>query len=56
MALKILLNGSRGRMGISIAQIAEENNAVITATCDAGDDPAQYAGDCSVIIDFSILM
>ena len=54
MTLKILLNGARGRMGLSIAEIAEANNATIAAACDAGDDPAHHVGKCSVIIDFSV--
>ena len=54
MALKILLNGARGRMGLSIAQIAEEHSITITAACDTGDDPAQHVEKCSVIIDFSV--
>lgn len=53
MPLKILLNGSRGRMGVAILNIAEANNAVITAACDAGDDPAVHVAECDAIIDFS---
>jgi 4-hydroxy-tetrahydrodipicolinate reductase len=53
MALKILLNGSRGRMGIAIANIAEANNAVIAAACDAGDHPCESVANCEAIIDFS---
>jgi len=54
MALNILLNGAKGRMGLAIAAIAEANNAVITAACDSGDNPAKDIDQCEVIIDFSV--
>ncbi len=53
MPLKILLNGSRGRMGVAIANVAEANGAVIQLACDAGDNPCAGAADCEAIIDFS---
>ncbi len=53
MALKILLNGSKGRMGQTIAGLAGEMGAVICAATDAGDDPAAHIAGCDVIIDFS---
>jgi 4-hydroxy-tetrahydrodipicolinate reductase len=53
MALKILLNGSKGRMGQTIAGLAPGMDAVIIAATDAGDDPSPHAGGCDVIIDFS---
>lgn len=53
MPLKILLNGSKGRMGVAIANIAEANGAVIQAACDAGDNPCECAAECEAIIDFS---
>jgi 4-hydroxy-tetrahydrodipicolinate reductase len=53
MPLKILLNGSRGRMGVAIADIAEANGAVIELACDAGDDASTGAANCEAIIDFS---
>lgn len=53
MPLKILLNGSRGRMGVAIANVAEANNAVIEAACDAGDDASAVVDGCEAIIDFS---
>lgn len=53
MPLKILLNGSRGRMGVAIANVAEANGAVIQLACDAGDDASAGAGKCEAIIDFS---
>lgn len=53
MPLKILLNGSRGRMGVAIIEAAQTSDAVITAACDAGDDPKQHVAECDAIIDFS---
>jgi 4-hydroxy-tetrahydrodipicolinate reductase len=53
MPLKILLNGSHGRMGLAISEIAEVHDAVITAACDAGDNPAESIAECDVVIDFS---
>ncbi|MEN8790862.1 MAG: 4-hydroxy-tetrahydrodipicolinate reductase, partial [Lentimonas sp.] len=53
MSLKILLNGSRGRMGVAIANVAEANGGVIHAACDAGDDPSKVIDGCEAIIDFS---
>lgn len=53
MPLKILLNGSRGRMGVAIANVAEANGAVIQSACDAGDDARKDAANCEAIIDFS---
>ncbi|MEM1222684.1 MAG: 4-hydroxy-tetrahydrodipicolinate reductase [Verrucomicrobiota bacterium] len=54
MPLRILLNGSRGRMGLAIAEIAEENDAVIQSACDAGDNASSLVAECDVIIDFSV--
>jgi len=53
MALKILLNGSKGRMGQTIANVAAEQDAVIAAAVDAGDNAATHLAACDVIIDFS---
>lgn len=53
MALKILLNGSKGRMGQAIAGLAAGMDAVISTAIDAGDDPAAHLAGCDVIIDFS---
>lgn len=53
MPIKILLNGSRGRMGLTIEAIAKSNDAEISSSCDVGDDPSKCAEDCDVIIDFS---
>ena len=53
MPLKLLLNGARGRMGIAIAAIAEDNNAEIVSACDVGDDPRANIDTCEAIIEFS---
>jgi 4-hydroxy-tetrahydrodipicolinate reductase len=53
MALKILLNGSKGRMGQTIAGLAGEMDAVISSAIDVGDDPAKHLACCDVVIDFS---
>ena len=53
MALSMLLNGARGRMGQAIAGAAAESGAVISAATDAGDNPAAHFASCAVIIDFS---
>jgi 4-hydroxy-tetrahydrodipicolinate reductase len=52
-ALKILLNGAKGRMGRTIAAVAPALDAQIAAAADAGDDPAAHLAACDVIIDFS---
>ena len=53
MAMKILLNGSGGRMGRAIRRSAEAGGHEITAALDLGDDPAPAADRCDVAIDFS---
>jgi len=53
MPLKILLNGSKGRMGLAISECAASLDAEIAAACDVGDDPRQALEDCEVIIEFS---
>lgn len=54
MALRILLNGSKGRMGQAILAAATGAGVVITRQLDAGDPltPAVLAG-IDVVIDFS---
>lgn len=51
--LRILLNGSMGRMGRAIAAAAPGQNAVIAAGLDAGDDAAAHIDACDAVIDFS---
>ena len=53
MALQILLNGAKGRMGQTIAGLAGETGAIIRAGLDVGDDLAAHIARCDVIIDFS---
>ena len=53
MPLKLLLNGAKGRMGLAIAGVAGEMEAVIHAATDTGDNPATHVAGCDVIIDFS---
>jgi 4-hydroxy-tetrahydrodipicolinate reductase len=53
MALKILLNGSRGRMGLAIAAGAKHSGYEIVASTDQGDDLRPVIGAADVIIDFS---
>lgn len=53
MPLKILLNGSKGRMGLAIADCAQANDASIAAACDAGDNASTVIGGCEAVIDFS---
>jgi 4-hydroxy-tetrahydrodipicolinate reductase len=53
MALQILLNGAKGRMGQAITGLAGESGLIIRAALDAGDDPGVHIARCDVIIDFS---
>lgn len=53
MPLKLLLNGSRGRMGQAVSAIAQENDAEIFAACDRGEAPGEQISECEAIIDFS---
>jgi 4-hydroxy-tetrahydrodipicolinate reductase len=53
MPLRILLNGSKGRMGQAISTAATTMDAVIAASCDVGDQPEAVVGACDAIIDFS---
>ncbi|MEM0964733.1 MAG: 4-hydroxy-tetrahydrodipicolinate reductase [Verrucomicrobiota bacterium] len=53
MPTRILLNGSKGRMGQAIASLAAEEDCEIVAGCDIGSDPERGVEDCDVAIDFS---
>jgi 4-hydroxy-tetrahydrodipicolinate reductase len=54
MALRILINGAKGRMGHAIARCAEEEKDIeIVASLDAEDDLAAVIGLCDVVVDFS---
>ncbi len=52
MALKILINGIKGRMGHAISDAALAVGAEVSG-CDLGDDIASAIKDCDVVIDFS---
>lgn len=53
MALQILLNGAKGRMGQTIAGLAGEAGVIVRAALDVGDDLSAHVARCDVIIDFS---
>ena len=53
MALSILLNGARGRMGEAVALASKDLGLSIGAAADADDDIASALPACDVIIDFS---
>ena len=53
MAVKILLNGSKGRMGQAITAAAPECGCEIAAACDVGDNPEDFIQNCDVVVDFS---
>jgi 4-hydroxy-tetrahydrodipicolinate reductase len=51
--MKIVINGSKGRMGQAIASVAKEENIEVVGLCDLGDDLRTAADPADVIIDFS---
>jgi 4-hydroxy-tetrahydrodipicolinate reductase len=52
--LRLLINGSRGRMGQSlVACAAEDPQLKVTAQVDAGDDFTAALATCDAVIDFS---
>jgi 4-hydroxy-tetrahydrodipicolinate reductase len=53
MALSILLNGAKGRMGQAILGAAGDMDVVLAGAVDAGDDLAGPLARCDVIVDFS---
>jgi 4-hydroxy-tetrahydrodipicolinate reductase len=53
MALSILLNGARGRMGEAVALASKDLGLSIGAAVDAGDAIANALSACDAIIDFS---
>jgi len=53
MALKILLNGARGRMGQAVAAAAPQMGISVAASTDVGDDVATAARSVDVLVDFS---
>lgn len=54
MSLKILLNGSKGRMGQAIIKVTPELDAEIIAAVDDGDDASAAIAACDAVIDFSV--
>jgi 4-hydroxy-tetrahydrodipicolinate reductase len=53
MALRILINGSKGRMGHALADAAKELGITVGAAVDAGDDFNGGVEKSDVIVDFS---
>lgn len=53
MAVKILINGSRGRMGQMVAAAAREMGVTVGSAVDIGDDLSAALAGCDVIVDFS---
>src|SRR5436190_18828398 len=53
MALEILINGSKGRMGHALADAAKEMGLVVGAAVDVGDDVKAALAKCDVAVDFS---
>lgn len=53
MALNILINGARGRMGQAVAGAAKEMGVTVSGAVDVGDDVAAGLAGCDVVIDFS---
>jgi 4-hydroxy-tetrahydrodipicolinate reductase len=53
MALSILLNGSRGRMGAAVAAAAPGMGVTVAASTDQGDDLSGVISPVDVVVDFS---
>lgn len=53
MALRILINGSKGRMGHALTAAAEEMGVQLGAAVDVGDDFVAGLAKSDVIVDFS---
>lgn len=53
MALRILINGARGRMGQAVAAAAQEAGVIVAGTVDLGDDVAAALPGADVVVDFS---
>src|SRR5947209_2839273 len=53
MALTILINGGKGRIGQAIAAAAREMGINVGASVDIGDDVARGLAKCDLVIDFS---
>jgi 4-hydroxy-tetrahydrodipicolinate reductase len=53
MALRILINGGRGRMGHAVASAAADAGIVVAGSVDVGDDIAAGIAKCDAVVDFS---
>jgi 4-hydroxy-tetrahydrodipicolinate reductase len=53
MALRILLNGAKGRMGLAVAAAAPAMGVEIAAQTDQGDDAAGAIASVDAVVDFS---
>jgi 4-hydroxy-tetrahydrodipicolinate reductase len=53
MALNILLNGARGKMGVAVAAAAAKSGVTVAAATDQGDDLAAVIGSVDTVVDFS---
>jgi 4-hydroxy-tetrahydrodipicolinate reductase len=52
-APRILINGSRGRMGQAVSTAAKDMGLTVSAAIDAGDDLKAALGGCDAVVDFS---
>jgi 4-hydroxy-tetrahydrodipicolinate reductase len=53
MALRILLNGARGKMGRAVADAAPAMDVVVAAATDLGDDLREPIRSVDAVVDFS---
>ncbi len=53
MALKILINGGKGRMGHAVADAAKAMGMTVVGSVDVGDDIATPLAQCDAAVDFS---
>ncbi len=53
MPPRILINGSKGRMGQALAAAAKELDLTVGAAVDVGDDLVGALASCEVVVDFS---
>lgn len=53
MALTILINGAKGRMGLAVASAAKEMGVSVGGAVDVGDNVAEALARCDVVVDFS---
>src|SRR5688572_2481017 len=52
-ALRILINGGKGRMGHAVAAAAKDLGMEIGGVVDIGDNLAAAVATCDVVVDFS---